>query len=95
MSWRPTIDDAVSLLTDPELATTQPPVDAYIRMQGVAIIDELMRLGLERAAARSLVAEALGQLGGINRSGVRLSRAREETWEEDFWVPERMLDDQA
>ena len=99
----PTVTDAILLLTDPDLRAEVPEEDelpGYVQMRGSEIIDRLAGPDDDRVNARTLVAEALMQIGGLDRSGWRSQttegagrrrRGRDEEFVEDYWTPETRI----
>ncbi len=97
----PTIADAIALLRDSSLrAEPEDRRDGFVRMRGTEIIDRLAGPDDDRVNARTLVAEALTEIGGLDRSHwpERSGRGRgrgdrQQDFIEDFWTPESALDD--
>lgn len=72
--------------------------DGLAQMRGVEVVNCLVQAGCEdRDAARALVAEALRELGGENRSRSQRwgTGGRREMWLEDFWVHVSAIEDPA
>ncbi len=92
----PTIADAIALLTDPSLrAPTAERIPGFVQMRGGEIVDRLAGPDEDRVNARTLLAEALAEIGGLDRShwperaGLRSGMgSRAGDFVEDYWTPE-------
>jgi len=95
----PTTADAVALLTDPTLREPAPRerIEGHVQMRGAEIVDRLAGPDDDRVNARTLDAEALMAIGGLDRSGFRpptepasdhRRRSVFEEFVEDYWTPE-------
>lgn len=93
----PTIADAIALLTDPRLRDQAAErIPGFVPMRAGEIIDRLAGPDEDRVNARTLVAEALAEIGGLDRSHWPEertdprsgSRSRPGDFVEEFWTPE-------
>ena len=93
----PTVADATTLLTDPGMRVESQGerIPGYVQMRATEIVSLLAGPDDDRVNARTLVVEALAQIGGLDRShwSERTSRggARErhpQDFVEDYWTPE-------
>jgi hypothetical protein len=66
---KPTVDDAIELLTDPGFRAPGQPSDArFIHIAGNRVLAELQNRGASEEQAQGLVQQALRQLGGEDLS---------------------------
>ena len=90
----PTIADAVALLRDPDLrADPEDRRDGFVKMRGTEIVDRLAGPDDDRVNARTMLAEALAEIGGLDRSHwpERTGRGRRPDFVEEYWTPEGAL----
>ena len=91
----PTIADAVALLRSPGLrADPEERRDGFVKMRGTEIVDRLAGPDDDRVNARTLLAEAVTEIGALDRSHwpERIGRGRRPEFVEEYWTPEGVLD---